>query len=76
MLQSGESGTIRESNQTSGVRKTRYPQYYVRKSSILFAGTGVRKNSTVASGSSPIKINYFYYFWRFIFRINEVMIFQ
>ena len=31
---------------------------YVRKSSILLAGTGVRENSTVTSWSSPIKIQF------------------
>ena len=52
------------------------PRVYVRgntmyeKSSILLTGTGVRKNSTVASGSSPIKIHYFEYPKRFLNRIN------
>ena len=42
--------------------------------SILLAGTGVRKNSSVACGSSPVKIYYFDCPKRFINRINEVMI--
>ena len=45
LTQSGKSGTIRESNQTSGVRKA-----YVQNSSILSAGTGIglRKKGSVA----------------------------
>ena len=43
-----------------------------KKITILLAGTGVRKNSTVASGSSSIKILYFDYLKRFINRINEI----
>ena len=43
--QSGKSGTIREANQVTGVRKA---HYYVRKNSILLAGTGLRKISSVA----------------------------
>ena len=50
--------------------------YYVWKSSILLARTGVRKkvevSPIVASGSSPIKINKYDYLKRFINRINEV----
>ena len=53
--QSGKSGTIRESNQASGVRKAHYALNYVRKSSILLAGTGARKNNSVACGFSPFK---------------------
>ena len=41
---------VQESNQASGVQKAHYTQYNVRKSSILIAGTGVRKISSVASG--------------------------
>ena len=41
--------------------KMRYAYYFIRKNSILLASTGIRKNSTVASGSSPIKIHYFDY---------------
>ena len=52
--QSGKPGTIRESNQALGVRKA---HYYVHKSSILLAGTGVRKVSSVACRLSPIKIH-------------------
>ena len=39
---------------------------------ILLAGTGVRKISSAASWSSPIKIHYFDYSKRFINRIDEV----
>ena len=45
---SGKSSTIRESNQASGVRKAHFAYYYVRKSSFVLAGTGVRKISSVA----------------------------
>ena len=38
----------------------------------VLARTGVRRNSTVASGSSPIKIHYFDLPKRFINRINKV----
>ena len=70
LKQSGKSGTIRESNQASGVRKAHYGQYYVRKSSILLAGTGVRKISSVACGFSSVKIHYS------VNRINEVYVFS
>ena len=46
---------------SSRIKPRMYVRMYVRrstmyeKSSILLAGTGVRKNSTLASGSSPIK---------------------
>ena len=49
---------IRESNQALGVCKAHCAYYYVRKSSILSAGTGVRKISSVACGFSPIKIHF------------------
>ena len=61
-LQSGESGTIRESNQTSGERIRRI----VRKSSILLAGTGVRKISSLACGLIYYSVN----------RIIEPYVFQ
>ena len=38
----------------------------------FLAGTGERKNGTVARGSSPIKTHYFDYLKLFINRINEV----
>ena len=44
----------------------------LQQSSILFAGTGIRKKSTVASESSPMKIHYFDYHKRFINRKNEL----
>ena len=43
-----------------------------KKTSILFARTGVRKNSTLAAGSIHIKIHYSDYSERFINIINEV----
>ena len=45
------------------------------KSCILLAGTGVRKNITLACGFSLIKIHYSDYPKRFINRINEVDVF-
>ena len=54
----GNSGTTREWNQASGVSKEHYAQYYVRNSSILLAGTGVGKISSLARGFNPIKIDY------------------
>ena len=56
--QLGKSGTIRESNQVSGVRKEHYAYYCVRKSSILLAGAGARKISSVACVFSPIEIHF------------------
>ena len=44
---SGKSATIRGSNHGSGVCKEHYALYYVPKSSILLAGTDVRKISSV-----------------------------
>ena len=59
-------------NQALGVRKAYYTYYYVRKGSILLAGTGVRKVSLVACGLSPIKIHFSIYLKSLIRRINEV----
>ena len=53
--QSGKSGTIRESKQALGVRKAHYVKYYVEKSYIFLAGTGIRK---IACGFSPTKIHF------------------
>ena len=66
---SGKSVTIRESNHGSGVCKE---QYYVPKSSILLAGTGVWKISSVTCGFSSNKIDYSYYLKSLICRIKEV----
>ena len=44
---------------------------YVRKSSILLAGKGVRKISSVACGFSPIKIHFSDYLKSLISRIND-----
>ena len=57
---SGKSATIRESNHGSGVHvcKKHYAYYYVPKSPILLARTGVWKTSSVAFGFSSIKINF------------------
>ena len=65
-IQSGKSGTIPVSNQASGVSKSHYAQYYVRKSTILLAWTGVRKISSVAFSEYPKS---------FISRINEFYVF-
>ena len=46
--------------------------YYVPKSSILLARTGVLKISSVACGFSSIKIDYSEFPKSFISRINEV----
>ena len=46
------------SNHGSGVYKEHYAQYYVPKSFILLAGTGVWKISSVTCGFSSIKIDY------------------
>ena len=46
-------------------------KYYVPNSSILFAGNGVVKISSVACGFSPVKIDYSDYPKSFISRINE-----
>ena len=52
MSHSGKSATIQESIYGSGVYKEHYTQYYVPKSSILLAETGVCKISSVACGFS------------------------
>ena len=46
-----------------------------QKSSILLAGTGVRKFSFVACGCSPIKVQFSDYPKSFTGRINEVYVF-
>ena len=58
VIQLGKSGTIRELNQASGVCKADYALYYVLKSSIFLARTGVRIIGAVACGFSPIKIHF------------------
>ena len=70
--QSGKPGTIRESNETLGAH---YVSYCVQKSSILLAGTGVRKMSSVACGFSSVKIYFSDYPKSLISRINEVYVF-
>ena len=58
-LHSGKSAIIGESNHGSGVIcKEHYAYYYVPKSSILLAGTGVWKISSGACEFSSIKIDY------------------
>ena len=64
VIQSGKSGTIRELNQASGVCKAHYALYFVLKSSIFLAKTGVRIIGSVACGFSPIEIH-------LISRIND-----
>ena len=72
MLQphSGKSTTFRESNHGSGVYKEHYALYYVPKSSILLAVTGVWKINSVACGFSSIKIDHSDYPKSLISRIN------
>ena len=65
-----------ESNQASDVRKAHYAQYYVGKSSILLARTGIGKINSVACGFSPIKIHFSDYPKSKISRINEVYVFS
>ena len=48
---------------------------HLEKSSILFTGTGVRKNKN-KKGSRHIKVHYTDYPKRFINRINEVYVFS
>ena len=50
--------------------------YYVPKSSILLAGTGIWKISSVACGFSSIKNYYSDYPKSLISRINEVFVFS
>ena len=57
-IHSGKSATIRESNHGSGVCREHYAYYYVPKSSILLARTGIWKISSVACWFSSIKIHY------------------
>ena len=52
-----------------------YVRSIVPKSSILLAGTGVWKISSVACGFSSIKIDYSDYRKSLISRINEVYVF-
>ena len=75
LYHSGKSATILESNHGSGVRKVHYAQYYVPKGSILLAGTGVWKISSVPCGFSYIKVDYNDYTKSLISRINEVNVF-
>ena len=60
--QSGQSETIRESNQASGVqmyvRRIARSTMYETWRSILLAGTGLNKISSVACGFSSIKIHF------------------
>ena len=76
MCHTGKSVTIRESNHAPGVYKELYTKYYVPKSSILLAGTGVWKICSVPCGSSPVKIDYSDYLKSLISRINEVNVFS
>ena len=71
----GKSATIRESNHGSGVCKEHHMSYYVPKSSILLAGTGVWKISFVACGSSFFKSIILIIRKSLISRINEVFFF-
>ena len=73
--QSGKSGTIRKSNQASGVPYAHYALYYVQKSSILVARIGIWKISSLACGCSPIKIQFSEYPKNLISRINDGYVF-
>ena len=53
-----KSGTNLESNHAWVVCKAHYAKYYVRKSSILSARTGVSKQRSIACGFSPFKIHF------------------
>ena len=55
-------------------RITRSTLYYVRKSSFLLAGKGVRKISSLACDFSPRKIRLSNYPKSLISRINEVYV--
>ena len=70
----GKSATIRESNHGLGVCKEHYAKYYVPKSSIWLARTGVWKINSVACGFSSIKIDYSDYPKSLISRINDVYV--
>ena len=48
---------------------------YLPKSSVLFAGNGTVKISSVACGFSPVKIDYSDYLKSLISRIIEVYVF-
>ena len=72
--QLGKPGTIRESNQVSGVRCVHCAQY-VRKGSFMLAGTCVRTISSVACELRPIKSRFSDYSKSLISRINEVYVF-
>ena len=67
-------GKVRESNHGSGVCKEDCAKYYVPKSSILLAGTGIWKVSFEACGFRSIKIDYSDYQKMLISRINEVFL--
>ena len=71
-----KSATIWESNHGWGVCKEHYTYYYVPKSSILLAGTGVWKNSSVACWFIYIKIDNSDFRKSLISRINEVYVFS
>ena len=67
-----KSDTIQESNHGSGVCKE---HYYVQKSSILLAGTGLWKISSVACAFSSIKNDYFDYPKSLSSRIKDIYVF-
>ena len=59
-----------------GVRKAHYTYYYVQKSFIFLARTGIRKISSVACEFCPVKINFSDYQKSFVSRINEFTYFS
>ena len=70
----GKNGTIRELNQASRVRNN-YVYYYVRKSSILLAGKGIRKISFLECKILALVKSMSEYLKSLISRINEVYVF-
>ena len=58
------------------IGKEHYAYYYVPKSFILLAGTGLWKISSVVCGFSSIKIDYSDYLKSLISRINKVYVFS
>ena len=73
---SGKSAAIPESNYDPDVCKEHYAWYYVPKSYILLARTGIWKISSVTCGFSSIKIDYSDYPKSLFSRINGIYAFS
>ena len=69
--QSGKSGTIRESNQASGVRNAHYALYYVQKKLHFGSQNWHKENSSLVCGCSPIKIHFSDCLKNLISRFND-----